>query len=333
MNNRIALAIGCIVLASASPCPTWASSESSSAGKIEVEADTDRFLPVTATGFVCVTATAGNLIGGAADFATDSGDPTAVPPIPPNFGAPSVPCTNTITKDPLAGKYDGRGLDPIAKFPAPVTQQGLMGLRAVGNKGGITDVSSAANWTSGTALFGFNNNADFNTGAQVTRSAADSPAGIGTGIASDPWIFTALELTKLDLKINLTNVNLIALADPGESSAAQIEVIGEFKQLFSEPTIASELFLEPIPFSFFKEIENNNSFQASIIPIFQRSFTLEAGATYSLEVQLKSAASGTPIPEPSSTLSFLTLGTLGAASALKRKQKFSKSTEETTKIG
>jgi hypothetical protein len=41
-----------------------------------------------------------------------------------------------------------------------------------------------------------------------------------------------------------------------------------------------------------------------------------------------------PIPEPTSTLSFLALGTLGAASTLKRKLKPSKSTKkETTKVG
>lgn len=41
-----------------------------------------------------------------------------------------------------------------------------------------------------------------------------------------------------------------------------------------------------------------------------------------------------PVPEPTSTLSFLALGTLGAASTLKRKLKPSKSTEkETTKVG
>ncbi|TRU80252.1 MAG: PEP-CTERM sorting domain-containing protein [Microcystis novacekii Mn_MB_F_20050700_S1] len=41
----------------------------------------------------------------------------------------------------------------------------------------------------------------------------------------------------------------------------------------------------------------------------------------------------TPIPEPSSTLGFLALGTLGAASTLKRKLKSSKSSEkETAKV-
>jgi hypothetical protein len=43
---------------------------------------------------------------------------------------------------------------------------------------------------------------------------------------------------------------------------------------------------------------------------------------------------GEPIPEPSSSLSLLALGTLGAASTLKRKLKPSQSTEkETTKVG
>lgn len=43
---------------------------------------------------------------------------------------------------------------------------------------------------------------------------------------------------------------------------------------------------------------------------------------------------GEPIPEPTSTLSLLALGTLGAASTLKRKLKSSKSSEkETTKVG
>jgi hypothetical protein len=46
------------------------------------------------------------------------------------------------------------------------------------------------------------------------------------------------------------------------------------------------------------------------------------------------ARSEQPIPEPTSTLSFLALGTLGAASTLKRKLKKSKSTEkDTTKVG
>ncbi len=46
------------------------------------------------------------------------------------------------------------------------------------------------------------------------------------------------------------------------------------------------------------------------------------------------ASDGDTIPEPSSTLGFLALGTLGAASTLKRQLKPSKSTEkETTKIG
>ncbi|MFM6729394.1 MAG: PEP-CTERM sorting domain-containing protein, partial [Microcystis panniformis] len=40
------------------------------------------------------------------------------------------------------------------------------------------------------------------------------------------------------------------------------------------------------------------------------------------------------VPEPTSTLSLLALGTLGAASTLKRKLKPSQSTEkETTKVG
>ena len=42
----------------------------------------------------------------------------------------------------------------------------------------------------------------------------------------------------------------------------------------------------------------------------------------------------TSVPEPTSTLGFLALGTLGAASTLKRKLKPSKSAEkETTKVG
>jgi hypothetical protein len=41
-----------------------------------------------------------------------------------------------------------------------------------------------------------------------------------------------------------------------------------------------------------------------------------------------------PVPEPTSTLSLLALGTLGAASTIKHKLKPSKSTEkETTKVG
>ncbi|NCQ84540.1 MAG: PEP-CTERM sorting domain-containing protein [Microcystis aeruginosa W13-18] len=46
------------------------------------------------------------------------------------------------------------------------------------------------------------------------------------------------------------------------------------------------------------------------------------------------AATPVSIPEPTSTLGFLALGTLGAASTLKRQIKSSKSTEkETTKVG
>ena len=53
-------------------------------------------------------------------------------------------------------------------------------------------------------------------------------------------------------------------------------------------------------------------------------------ATDSLTVTL----TGVHTPEPSSTLGFLALGTLGAASTVKRKLKPSKSTEkETTKVG
>lgn len=50
--------------------------------------------------------------------------------------------------------------------------------------------------------------------------------------------------------------------------------------------------------------------------------------------QLTITTIATPIPEPSSVLGFLALGTLGAASALKRKLKSSKSAEkEPTKVG
>lgn len=51
-------------------------------------------------------------------------------------------------------------------------------------------------------------------------------------------------------------------------------------------------------------------------------------------LELQSIAASTKVPEPTSTLSFLALGTLGAASTLKRQIKSSKPSEkETTKVG
>jgi hypothetical protein len=61
-------------------------------------------------------------------------------------------------------------------------------------------------------------------------------------------------------------------------------------------------------------------------------FFTENPATIQLVATAK--ADGKTVPEPTSTLSLLALGTLGAASTLKRKLKPSKSTEkETTKVG
>jgi predicted Ser/Thr protein kinase len=52
------------------------------------------------------------------------------------------------------------------------------------------------------------------------------------------------------------------------------------------------------------------------------------------EIKVASAEIKKKVPEPTSTLSLLALGTLGAASTLKRKLKSSQSTEkETTKVG
>jgi hypothetical protein len=62
-------------------------------------------------------------------------------------------------------------------------------------------------------------------------------------------------------------------------------------------------------------------------------FTFEDFESLDLRVQ-SIATAVSSVPEPSSTLGFFALGTLGAASTLKRKLKPSKSTEkETTKVG
>jgi hypothetical protein len=84
------------------------------------------------------------------------------------------------------------------------------------------------------------------------------------------------------------------------------------------PYLSIDLFTNEITFNF-----PDNFVFASVQTV---STDQKLGISQSLEVR--------PIPEPTSTLSLLALGTLGAASTLKRKLKPSKSTEkETTKVG
>ncbi len=85
-----------------------------------------------------------------------------------------------------------------------------------------------------------------------------------------------------------------------------------------DPYLSIDLFTNEITFNF-----PDNVVFASVQTV---STDQKLGISQSLEVR--------PIPEPTSTLSLLALGTLGAASTLKRKLKPSKSTEkETTKVG
>ncbi len=64
--------------------------------------------------------------------------------------------------------------------------------------------------------------------------------------------------------------------------------------------------------------------------IGSRIFSLEGQTTYAILTR----KTPTSVPEPSSTLGFLALGTLGASSTLKRKLKTSKSSEkELEKVG
>jgi uncharacterized protein YuzE len=102
-------------------------------------------------------------------------------------------------------------------------------------------------------------------------------------------------------------------------------------QFFNFDTVAYESQIE----STLNGICSSNpaQFSLSSLTLFEPGTQLILPGNFSYEDGVKAFAQGTTVPEPSSTLSLLALGTLGAASTLKRKLKPSKSSKkETTKV-
>jgi len=128
--------------------------------------------------------------------------------------------------------------------------------------------------------------------AQVTRNNADAPPGTAVGSATDPLILTTDEANDIHLVVTLNSVDLLAMADPGEFSAAQLETFGAFG-FGSSP--GSNILAE---WDFLKAITSNSSFSLSTITLLDAVFPLAPASSYWLSAEIRASALG--VPEPSS---------------------------------
>jgi hypothetical protein len=102
----------------------------------------------------------------------------------------------------------------------------------------------------------------------------------------------------------------------------------EISNPFSDLYTSSASSIVTAPEITFLGAARNNSAGGFSFPSITTSVNGRFGPNFQFQVI------STSVPEPTSTLSLLALGTLGAASTLKRKLKPSKSAEkETTKVG
>jgi len=245
MNHCISFAIAVALLGASqlmTPQKSYGGSISSSAGELVIEKTFGRIPPrnaATATGSVFAHAAADSVIGGVADF---SGFYDGV-------ATPGVAATQKISEGPLAGDYSGAGILNAPKLPNDHNSSGFMKVTVDG-----TTATGSGLWRSkdiGRAWI------DFKTTAQVTRNNADAPPGTAVGSAIDPLILTTDEATDIHLVVTLNSVDLLAMADPGEFSAAQLETFGAFG-FGSSP--GANILAE---WDFLKAITSNNLFGSS----------------------------------------------------------------------
>src|SRR5439155_6890115 len=138
------------------------------------------------------------------------------------------PCDINIAKDPLKGKYSGRGGGTNPKFDIVNNARGASSAMSLSVDDPLTGmiltlVGSDARWRSQTDLQAnpIQRSASLNATVQVERSVG-GPEGLGVASASDPWLFTPAESTMLDLSITLLDVDLVTVTeDPREFGAAQ----------------------------------------------------------------------------------------------------------------
>jgi hypothetical protein len=274
MNSRIIVYVMAASLVAVSPAV--AASVSMTAGKLTTDPMTAQGIPLSGTGDVCVaTVLPGPFIGNA---------------------GPGVDCMNEITEGPLQGKYPGKGYLGAKKVPIP---QLVMGMKtgAGGNNPDITSSNATAQFETKQPGGMFTQQTVLNTSAVVVRATAKSPADIATAIAKDPLFFSPSGTMPipLHLVITLTDVNLVATADPGEFVAAQLQASAAFG-LGSHP--GENILAESAPF--FRSVTNNGSLAISSLTLMDVSFQLMPGNTYWLTTELDAGA-GT-VPEPGSLL-------------------------------
>lgn len=289
--TSLGLAIGFVGLGLLA-VPEWSygGTIASSAGTLTIDKSFSRFSPGrTATGSVFAHAAADNVIGGAPEF---TGFLDGVP----NGGSAG---TLTLSRGPLAGPYSGRGIFDVVKLPNDHSASAFMQVTVDG-----TTSTSSGSWISNDPP-GMRKRADFKSTAGVTRNAATAPPGTAVGNADDPEFLTPDTSTDLNLVVTLSDVSLLALADPGEFSAAQIEAAGAFG-LGSQPG-SNEL----AQWDFFQAITSNNTFMLPMATLLDEVFPLEPGNTYWLTANLTTSAFGVAEPSSIALLATAIVGLLG----------------------
>ena len=291
-NNR--LLFSCVCAALLSPGLAQANALAVSSGTLVVNTSTNIFLPVTATGDACLTATAGGVSAPATNYVG-------------NFGA-AAGCRNQFfvrsarqpsifyTYYDLKTYYGYEGNTPLAKFPAPVFGSASLSLTtgAVSN-----DTTATANGSFGSSQTPFGpvtfRSASLQSDAQVTTRGT-GPAGIATGYTYDPWIFTPLSDTSLTLQLLLQSVHLSASGDPGQDSSAIVDITGAF----GEGSVPGSGVLATFSLPTFIGATGNQTVDIASLTIFDNStspFMLSGGSTYWLTAAIETGAeAGAPEP-------------------------------------
>ena len=248
------------------PSLAHAQAQAGSAGGLQVDTDTDFFLPLTATGDICLFAKAG------------------AGPLGQFNGSHGLPHSCQIQgQPPFAGLFNGEGYINIPKFPE-TSVAGTM----VDTDNRIF-ANSAANWTSDEGfLF---NDADHNVMANVVRSNAFAPLGQALAESKDPWFFKPAEPTTLTVSIVLTDIELFASSSDG---------LGAFSAFFADAAfgvgeVAGENVLFSNTFSA-SVFAGDDPINLRRVPLLEFEVLLEPGETFWLTANVTSAAKAIPGP-------------------------------------
>jgi hypothetical protein len=133
----------------------------------------------------------------------------------------------------------------------------------------------------------------FGTQANVARAGVAAHFGRASGFASDPWFFTntGTDPSPLSITFTLSDIDLIATADPGEFSAAEFGA----DIAFGRGDTPGENILTQA--SFFRAVTANETFALLSFTLLDKTFMLDPGQTFWLTASLESGAVGI-VPEP-----------------------------------